>query len=153
MLRTLLALCAFATSAATLGAPPVDLSAVPPERHAARFALCDRGPRINCVVDGDTVWYAGEKIRIADINAPETHGPQGAYEAALGAAATMRLTALLNAGPFGVALSTAPIDRGRDHDRYGRLLRVVTRRGASLGTVLVREGLAEPWTGHRRNWC
>jgi micrococcal nuclease len=41
---------------------------------AASFALCAPGPRTTCVVDGDTFWLSGEKIRIADINAPETHG-------------------------------------------------------------------------------
>ncbi|MGZ3259320.1 MAG: thermonuclease family protein [Croceibacterium sp.] len=44
-----------------------------------------------------------------------------------------------------------PIDR--DRDRYGRLLRTVTRGGASVGEELVREGLAEQWKGYRGNWC
>jgi len=54
---------------------------------------------------------------------------------------------LLNAGPFALE------QQGRDKDRYGRKLRVVTRRGASVGEILVQEGLAERWTGRRRNWC
>ena len=41
---------------------------------AASFALCAEGPRSTCVVDGDTFWLNGEKVRMADINAPETHG-------------------------------------------------------------------------------
>ena len=41
----------------------------------------------------------------------------------------------------------------RDRDRYGRLLRVVTRRGRSLGQELVTEGLAEGWKGRRSSWC
>ena len=127
--------------------------AVPPDRLSATFQLCDRGPRIDCVVDGDTFWLAGEKIRIADINAPETHEPQCPREAALGAAATARLTGLLNAGPFALEPWSATINRGRDRDKYGRLLRIVERGGTSLGTTLVREGLAEEWTGRRRNWC
>jgi len=40
---------------------------------AATFALCGPGPRVTCVVDGDTFWFEGEKVRIADINTPETH--------------------------------------------------------------------------------
>ncbi|MBU1606246.1 MAG: thermonuclease family protein, partial [Alphaproteobacteria bacterium] len=95
----------------------------------------------------DTIWYRGDKIRIADINTPEVSQPDCAREAALGAAATQRLRALLNAGPF----SLEPVDR--DRDRYGRLLRTVTRDGASLGAVLVDEGLAEEWGGTRRGWC
>lgn|GEM_PF-2326224 len=29
----------------------------------------------------------------------------------------------------------------------------MTRDGRSLGTVLMEEGLAETWTGRRRDWC
>lgn len=114
---------------------------------AATFTLCASGPRTTCVVDGDTFWLEGQKVRIADINAPETHTPGCAAERALGAAATVRLIALLNAGPFTLR------SEGRDTDRYGRALRVVVRDGRSLGAVLVSEGLAEPWQGRRSNWC
>ena len=114
---------------------------------AAAFALCPPGPRSTCVVDGDTFWLAGEKVRIADINAPETHGAQCPEELARGDAATQRLIALLNAGPFDLA------PYPRDRDRYGRLLRIVVRHGQSIGAELVSEGLAEPWRGHRSGWC
>jgi len=114
---------------------------------AAAFTLCTTSPRTTCVVDGDTFWLRGDKIRIADINTPETHGAQCATEAALGLAATRRLLTLLNAGPFDLE----PAER--DRDRYGRLLRTVTRSGRSLGDRLIAEGLAEPWQGRRRNWC
>ncbi len=114
---------------------------------AAAFALCAPGPRITCVVDGDTFWLAGEKIRIADINAPETHGAGCPSERALGEAATRRLVVLVNAGPFALEAGS------RDRDRYGRSLRTITRRGASVGAELVSEGLAEPWRGRRSNWC
>jgi endonuclease YncB( thermonuclease family) len=40
---------------------------------AAAFTLCADAPRTNCVVDGDTFGVNGEKVRLADINAPETH--------------------------------------------------------------------------------
>lgn len=114
---------------------------------AALFALCAPGPRTTCVVDGDTFWLDGEKVRMADINAPETHGAGCPAEQARGEAATRRLIALLNAGP--VALEV----HGRSTDRYGRALRVVTRGGKSLGAQLVDEGLAERWQGRRGNWC
>lgn len=114
---------------------------------AAGFALCAAAPRTTCVVDGDTFWLDGEKVRIADINAPETHGAACAGERARGEAATRRLIALLNAGPF--RLEAGP----RERDRYGRLLRTVTRGGRSIGERLVAEGLAEPWRGHRGDWC
>ncbi len=31
------------------------------------FALCSTAPRVSCVVDGDTFWLQGEKIRIAEL--------------------------------------------------------------------------------------
>ena len=114
---------------------------------AAAFALCAPGPRVTCVVDGDTFWLQGEKIRIADINAPETHGARCPAEQLRGDAATRRLIVLLNAGPFDLMVPT------RDRDRYGRQLRVVVRHGQSLGARLVSEGLAEPWKGRRSDWC
>lgn len=112
------------------------------------FALCSPLIRNNCVIDGDTIWYRGEKIRIEDINAPETSKPQCPSEAALGERATHRLMELLNAGPFNVVH-----DGGRDEDRYGRKLRIIERNGQSLAMVLVAEGLARPWSGQRRSWC
>jgi len=102
---------------------------------------------MNCVVDGDTIWLDGEKIRIADIDAPETHPPRCDREADLGRRATERLHELVNAGPFSVAVM------GRDTDRYGRKLRVLTRDGKSLGAALVSEGLARTWAGRREPWC
>jgi len=114
---------------------------------AAAFALCAPGHRTTCVVDGDTFWLEGEKVRIADINAPETHGARCPQERARGDAATRRLIALLNAGPFTLQPYL------RDRDRYGRLLRVVVRRGRNIGSELVAEGLAEPWRGRRSSWC
>lgn len=114
---------------------------------SARFALCHSGGGSNCVVDGDTFWFAGDKYRIADIDTPETHPARCAEEAALGEAATERLHEWLNDGAF--TLQSA----GRDADRYGRKLRIVTRGGTSIGSVLVAEGLARPWEGRRRPWC
>lgn len=112
------------------------------------FSICHAGGGANCVVDGDTFWMEGEKIRMADIDTPETHPPRCAREAALGEAATERLQALLNAGP----VTLEAIDR--DTDRYGRKLRVVTRGGVSLGDALVAEGLARRYEGGRREgWC
>lgn len=113
----------------------------------ARFSFCHGGGGANCVVDGDTFWFGGEKIRIMDIDTPETHPARCADEQRLGDAATARLQDWLNAGAFSVE------DHGRSADRYGRQLRVITRAGTSVGNVLISEGLARPWDGMRRPWC
>jgi endonuclease YncB( thermonuclease family) len=112
------------------------------------FSLCGEGARINCVVDGDTFWFHGVKVRVADIDTPETHPARCAYEADLGKQATDRMLDLLNAGPFELRRYGS-----RDTDKYGRKLRMVYRDEKSLGTVLVEEGLAREWTGHRKPWC
>lgn len=126
----------------TLADAPVDDPAT-----VRRFGFCHTGGGRNCVVDGDTFWMDGEKIRIADIDTPETHPSRCPREADLGARATKRLHALLNAGPVTLERTA------RDTDRYGRKLRIVTRDGESLGGVLVSEGLARRWEGARRSWC
>lgn len=117
------------------------------DSERAQFGICSGSGRVTCVVDGDTIWYRGDKIRLADINTPEISQPACAGEARLGAAARDRLADLLNAGAFSLETD------GRAVDRYGRLLRVVTRNGESLGAVLVAEGLAEQWQGRRSGWC
>lgn len=118
------------------------------EAISAAFALCDRPPHADCVIDGDTFYVGGQAIRIADIDTPETHPPRCDHEAELGDRATRRLLELLNDGPLTLVPSG-----DRDEDRYGRKLRVVVRDGRSLGDVLVSEGLARTWTGQRAPWC
>lgn len=115
--------------------------------ETARFTLCVSGRGTNCVIDGDTFRYRGEIVRIADIDTPEVRNYGCAAEKVRGDAATARLLALINAGPF----TLAPYER--DHDQYGRALRILTREGKSLGMTLVAEGLARAWDGARRGWC
>ena len=124
------------------------LIAGPQDRESATFSHCHGPVRINCIVDGDTIWYHHEKIRLSDINAPETGEPACDYELDLGEKATERMLELLNQDRF----SLIPLP-GRDADIYGRKLRAIMRGGRSLGEVLVAEGLAERWIGFRRDWC
>ena len=122
--------------------------AAPAQEGSIQFGFCHIGGGINCVVDGDTIWMDGVKIRVADIDAPETHPSRCPAEADLGNRATLRLQQLLNAGP--VTLEQV----GRDEDRYGRKLRILVRQGRSLGDILVSEGLARPYQGGpRAGWC
>ncbi len=128
-------------------APVVAFAARSADSEAASFGMCKSGGGTNCVVDGDTIWYRGTKIRIADIDTPETHQSRCPAEAERGAAATRRMHQLVNAGPF----TLQSIDR--DEDRYGRKLRIITRGGESLGDILVEEGLARYYEGGRGSWC
>jgi len=111
------------------------------------FGFCHTGAGRNCVVDGDTIWIGGQKVRVADIDAPETHDYRCSEEKALGDRATQRLIQLVNSGP----VTMQPIDR--DEDVYGRKLRIVMVGGTSVGDTLVSEGLARYYEGGRRPWC
>lgn len=123
------------------------VAGAPVAAGARAFGFCHSGGGTDCVVDGDTFWMDGTKIRVSDIDAPETHPSRCPEEARLGSAATRRLQALLSAGPVTLEIGD------RATDRYGRALRIVTRGGKSLGEQLVSEGLARRWTGRRQPWC
>lgn len=117
------------------------------DMYETRFSLCDGPVRVNCVVDGDTFWFRGDKIRIADIDAPEIVSPRCRDERHAGELARDRLLVLLNAGAFSLSSGW------RDMDRYGRKLRTVERAGRSIGEMLVEDGLARRWNEARRDWC
>lgn len=117
-------------------------------KTSVAYSRCAGGIRVNCIVDGDTLWIGGVKIRIADIDTPEITEPRCAAEKALGERATTRLLELVNAGPFQMRAWA-----GRNEDKYGRKLRVLVRDGRSIGDILVSEGLARSWTGKRQPWC
>jgi endonuclease YncB( thermonuclease family) len=114
---------------------------------SASFIFCGDSRRKNCVVDGDTFWFDGEKIRIVDIDTPELSPPRCEAERIKGEAAKSRLLTLLNAGKFSLSAGFP------DEDKYGRKLRTVSRAGKSLGGVLIAQGLARSWDGARHGWC
>lgn len=116
--------------------PPVADGALPSQRSGESLS-----PTAVRVIDGDTFDYGGMRIRIADIDTPEVNG-RCAYESELAARATARLAALMSGG----FVEMHPLPDGRDADRYGRKLRIVTRGGQSVGDVLIAEALARSWT-------
>ena len=113
------------------------------ELEPTELAICAPGPRDNCVVDGDTIWWAGEKIRLADIDTPEMRG-KCRSESERAVQARNRLAVILGPG-FRIHRSGT--------DRYGRTLAVLTVNGRSVGDQLVSEGLARTWSGRREGWC
>lgn len=128
-------------------ADPISIATI--DTLSAQFGLCDNGGGRNCVIDGDTIRFEGEKIRIVGLDTPETHPPSCAREAELGQKATLRMQELLNEGGFRLE-ATADGDR----DRYGRLLRTVTRNGQSISDTLIAEGLAHSYNGGaKQSWC
>jgi|SRR5215217_6655074 micrococcal nuclease len=134
-------------SALAIGILASVASAEQPNSASDAFSICGSGQRITCVVDGDTFWFRGEKIRIADIDTPELSPPRCERERERGLAAKQRLLDILNSGPLSFKTTA------REEDRFGRKLRIVYRERRSVGDILVAEGLARKWEGSRRRWC
>lgn len=99
------------------------------------------------VHDGDTLrLVTGERIRIADIDAPELRGSPSCrgYKAArhwcdytLGIRSRDALRAFLATGRVRI--------QRQGFDRYGRTLATVTVNGRDAGAYLVGQGLARWW--------
>lgn len=116
---------------------------------SVHFSICSAGGGANCVIDGDTIRWNGEKVRLVGFNTPEISEPQCAAEATKGKQAKLRLQQLLNSGSVSFS---ATVDR--DRDRYGRLLREVRVDGRDVAELMISEGLAEPYSGgQKRDWC
>lgn len=101
------------------------------------------------VVDGDTIEFQGERIRIAGLDAPELFRPRCPSERALAERAKDRLE--------GLVLRGVTIQANGRRDRYGRILATVrdTASGQDVADILVNEGLASRYNGRgpRQEWC
>jgi endonuclease YncB( thermonuclease family) len=66
---------------------------------AAAIDICSGGNRaerrVTCVVDGDTIWHDGVKMRLLEIDTPETYHAQCDREKQLGEKAKLRLQSLM----------------------------------------------------------
>lgn len=89
------------------------------------------------IVNGDTITLGLERIRIMNIDAPETFDSRCTNELLLGIRAKERLAALLRAGQVDLER------QGRD--RFGRTLARLSIESRDVGETLIREGLALPW--------
>lgn len=133
----------------TPAAAAASVESAPPGARSSSgvmFGLCDDGGGTNCVVDGDSFYFEGKSVRIAGIDAPETHAARCDAESLLGRAAAERLQSLLNSGE----MLMIPVEPG--HDPNGRLLRQVTVDGQNVGAAMTAAGLARNSDG-RASWC
>ncbi|OJF91052.1 thermonuclease family protein [Pararhizobium antarcticum] len=115
---------------------------------AGKFFYCSPSRADNCVIDGDTFVFKGEKIRVADIEAPKARQARCDSERLLAHDAKERLRILLSAGDF--TLAASPQGSG-DTDR-GTARRVI-RNGQSLGEQMAAEGIVQKRDGKRWPWC
>lgn len=122
------------------------------------------GDRI-IVIDGDTVALPCKaetgfkrqctvKVRLKDIDTPETYHPTCERELVKGLEAKARLRELIS----GEAVT---VRQSGETDRYGRSLGwLILQDGSDLGSILVQEGLALVWksgseakSGRIAHWC
>jgi endonuclease YncB( thermonuclease family) len=101
------------------------------------------------VIDGDTIRSDEERIRLEGIDAAEIGHAKCEAERRLGALAKHRLEQLLSSGSVDIRRNAHP----DPPDRYGRTLAHVLVNGEDVACVLIKEGYARPWTGHREDWC
>jgi len=114
---------------------------------AHAIQMCGSGKRFTCVVDGDTIWLKGEKIRMMGYDTPEpmTGICGGEKEKRLAARASKRLVQLLNEN------NSTILRTGKD--KYGRTLATIRINGKNVGDILIAEGLARSWPNGREFWC
>lgn len=100
------------------------------------------------VIDGDTVRLGQEKIRLENIDAPETQRPRAQcdYEIQLGLKSKQALIQIL-AGGEPVVLRSGRLDR------YGRTLARIEVNRKDVGQTLIEMRLAQPWVGRKAEWC
>lgn len=100
-----------------------------------------------CLVDGDTFWLFGEKIRLRDFDTPEprVHLCGGDFERALADRASARLLELLNTNRWEIEY----FGLGKNKRR----LATVTINGRDVGDFLIEERLARKWPDGEEWWC
>lgn len=109
--------------------------------------MCGRD-RYTCVVDGDTVWYQGQNLRLQSYDSPEPFSDVcgGDAEVTLAKRASARLLALLNSNSF--TIETAGADSTGE-----RILATIRIDGVDVGELLISEGLARRWPDGDEWWC
>ncbi|THV25307.1 nuclease [Peteryoungia ipomoeae] len=111
------------------------------------FYFCGTSGLDMCVTSGDSFWYKKKRYVLADVVAPRIDDAGCAQERQVGFASKVRLRALLNAGRFDLEPLGGAAAAGSS------ALRVATRNGRSLGSMLVSEGLAKPRAVKADIWC
>lgn len=100
------------------------------------------------VIDGDTLAWGDERVRLRGIDAPEIRSPECAEELRQGQAARAALEGMVRDGRELVIYETG------ERDRYHRLLGRLSVDGRDAGEVLMAKGLATPYRGRRLSeWC
>lgn len=111
---------------------------------ATDFPVCKGGHRVTCVVDGDTFWLKGEKIRPEGFDAPEMGKPKCSGPAAGAVEARSALAQLLGSG----AIEVTPTGRS-----YDRTLARVTVDGRDIARTMIEAGHGRRYRPGQQPWC
>ena len=114
------------------------------DARAMEFDQCYNGGA-NCVVDGSTIYVAGEKVVIAGIAAPAINEAACSEERSRGIDAAVELANLLNSGSVTLG---SPY-----RDGYGRTVRTVEVKGEDVGQRMLNAGLVREYDGMQQNYC
>jgi endonuclease YncB( thermonuclease family) len=112
--------------------------------YAEPVPICRGGADMMCVINGDTLRYGEDRLRLSRIDAPEIGEPACDAELRIGLVARDRLSELLSMQGFRVQYDGT--------DRFGRALVELRSARGSVGSQLVDEGLAH-WFEDRQSWC
>lgn len=137
---------------------PSSAAASSPASRSASLPIVERGHAH--VIDGDTLVLSGRRVRLKAMDAPELvqtciphehkSYPSGSTssppDAACGIAARDELQRLVD-------LAGGVIEcRGKNEDRYGRLVAYCSSNGHDLGAALVRQGFALAYPQYGRDY-
>jgi micrococcal nuclease len=112
--------------------------------RAAQFGQCYNAEGTNCVLDGDTIYVAGQRVDIAGIAVPKIQGAGCPDERGRGIDSAVQLADLLNSG--NVTLGAVV----REPD--GQVRRKVEVRGNDIGLAMIAAGAARDY-GDANGWC
>lgn len=111
--------------------------------------------RIEVPFPGDkpalTMIWTDIRVRLDGVNTPESFRPKCSREKVLGERAKRWLDSRLRK-----AQSIELITKNRERDKFGRVLGTLIADGYNLNQGLIDEGLADPYSGGRRDpmrWC
>lgn len=103
------------------------------------------------VIDGDSVEFQGANVRLIGFDTPEVRGHEECdEELALGERASARLRELLEAHRAIICITGTDCQFDRE---CGILAVRVSRQTLNVGSILISEGLAVPFTGEQGDWC
>jgi endonuclease YncB( thermonuclease family) len=141
----LLFAAAIATAIVGLSAATIAIYFSEPAPRPGHFGHCYNEGGANCVLDGGTIYVAGEKVAIAGMDAPGIVSARCSAERTQGIEAAVRLAALLNSGKVIVG--------GAFRDKDGREVRKVEVNGEEVGAAMIDAGLARKSDGTKQDWC